>query len=189
MLEGQAWFEVCDGLVDEGGEVGVGVVGDGGAGCHGGAHDGAGDGADGEVVGAAAGAFGHGAGEELHGLGELVEHGGAQPGNGEGERDPFFLLGALLGGQAGEGRGERGAQGRDRGQVRGLGVECLDEQRVVVVAQYQVFLGGEVAEERGLGDVGGGDDLLDGGGVVALLAEQAERAGLAGPGWWLSRSW
>ena len=74
-----------------------------------------------------ASALGHGAANELGGLGDLVEHGGAQPRDGEGERDPLSELGSLLGSQAGEGRGERGAQGRDRGQVRGLGPECLDE--------------------------------------------------------------
>ena len=78
-----------DGLVDEGGEVGVRVVAGGGGDRHGGAYDGAGDGADGEVVGAAPGPLGHGASQQLHGLGELVEHCGAQPGDGEDERDPL----------------------------------------------------------------------------------------------------
>jgi hypothetical protein len=59
---------VSDGLVDEGGEVGVGVIGDGGAGRHGGAHNGAGDGAD----GCRARARWTGSGEPVPGLKVLI---------------------------------------------------------------------------------------------------------------------
>jgi len=174
---------VREGLVNEGGQVRVRVLGDGGGHRHGGPDDGTSDGADGEVVGPPSGAFGHGSGEQLRGLGDLVEHGRAQPGDGEGEGDPLLLVGALLCGQAGEGRGERGAQGRDRGQLGRLRLECLDEHRVVFVVEDQVLLRREVAEEGGLRDVGGLDDLLDRGGVIALLTEQAQGARLdRGPG-------
>jgi len=174
---------VRDGLVNERGQVSVRVLGDGGGHRHGGPDDGASDGTDGEVVGASSGAFGHGAGKQLHGLGDLVEHGRAQPGDGEGEGDALLLLGTLLCGQAGEGHGERRAQGRDRGQLGRLGVECRDEPRVIFVVEDQVLLRGEVAEEGGLRDIGGLDDLLDRGGVIALLTEQAQGAGLdRGPG-------
>lgn len=51
-------------------------------------------------------------------------------------------------------------------------VECLDDQGIEVVLEDDALLGGEVAEERRLGDFRGVDDLFDGRGLVALVAEQ-----------------
>ena len=58
-----------------------------------------------------------------------------------------------------------------RGQVRWLRLVRPDHQRIEVVLDHHVFFGREVPEEGGLGDISGFDDLLDGGGVVTLLAE------------------
>src|ERR1700684_1978686 len=59
-----------------------------------------------------------------------------------------------------------------------LAAESLDDQRVHAVEQHDVGLGGEVPEERALGDPGLLDDLGYGGRVVALLVEQAEGVSL-----------
>src|SRR5262249_8672702 len=59
---------------------------------------------------------------------------------------------------------------------RGLGDEAGD-QGVVAIGQGHVLFGGEVAEERHVRDAGRGRDLLDGGGVVSLHAEQPQCGG------------
>src|SRR5690606_3476694 len=51
---------------------------------------------------------------------------------------------------------------------------------VVLDGQDDLVLGGEVAEQRPLRDADGGGDLLGGGGVEAVCAEQVERGGYQG---------
>ena len=65
----------------------------------------------------------------------------------------------------------RGA-GRALGDVRlELGQPCL------AAGEHEVLLGGEVVEDRLLGDVGGRGDLGDRDGVEAALGEQTARGG------------
>jgi len=70
-------------------------------------------------------------------------------------------------------RPERGDDGRARRPV----ADALDERRQpgVAGAEDEVLLGGEVVEDRLLGDVGRVRDLLDGHRVEPALAEQAHR--------------
>src|SRR5215471_14747587 len=74
-----------------------------------------------------------------------------------------------------EGGADRGAQGGDRPHVRRLGQEHIHPQQFHVDLQDDVFLGGEIAEERARGHLGGLGDLLHRGLVVPLLTEKPER--------------
>ncbi len=56
--------------------------------------------------------------------------------------------------------------------VGGAGEQGVDHRRVVLVGEDEVLLGGEVPEEGGRGDLGGGRDLVDRGVLVALLGDQ-----------------
>src|SRR5690606_22054518 len=62
------------------------------------------------------------------------------------------------------------------------GADLLQEGALDVVldGQDDLVLGGEVAEQRPLRDADGGGDLLGGGGVEAVCAEQVERGGYQG---------
>src|ERR1019366_7716454 len=78
---------------------------------------------------------------------------------------------------------ERAADRLDRAEAGWLGAERLDDERVVVVGEDEVLFGGEVAEAGGRHDLGRLGDLLDRGGLVALLAEQPQGLVLdGGPG-------
>src|SRR5699024_196566 len=61
--------------------------------------------------------------------------------------------------------------------------ELAHDHLVQVVGDHHLLFGLEVPEERGVRDLGGPGDLVDGGAVVALLGEQPHRRGPeTGPG-------
>ena len=89
----------------------------------------------------------------------------------------------LVCGQAPEHRAEGAPECGEWTQLRGLGAEVGDQERVVAVVQDHVLFGREVAEERRLGNLSLRGDLIHGGGVIALALEQVQRRRLdRGPG-------
>ena len=123
----------------------------------------------------APGPLGHRLGHHRDRPGELVHRPRPDLRHGQGEPDGLMKDVHVGGGVGVEHLPAGRADGGDRAQVRWLLLERLDHPDVHVVLQDQVFLGREVPEERARRHLGRRGDLLHGGGLVALLAEQPER--------------
>jgi signal transduction histidine kinase/HAMP domain-containing protein len=137
--------------------------------------DGPGERLDLEVACGLPGPVGHRLRDDLGGPGEFRQHPGPDSGHGNGHIHGLPQLRKFPRSHAVEGGAHCGAQGGDRPHVRRLGQEHIHPQQFHVVLQDGVFLGGEVAEERARGHLGGLGDLLHRGRVVSLLAEKPER--------------
>jgi hypothetical protein len=131
------------------------------------------------IVGGAPGAVGEQAGQEFDGSAFLAgvtsfegRDGRDEPHTGEGQ--------VTVGFGGAHDRGHGGADGGGQGLVGGSRDDRGFEERGGVVVEHDVFLGGEVAVEGGGGGLGGLDDLLDGGVLVALGLEEAQGRGLDG---------
>ena len=116
--------------------------------------------------------------EQPHGPGELVEQGRAKRWGRQQEPDALTHVRLLRWRQPRQHVAECGSQRPDRARLDRLRPEDLDDERVELVPQNDVLLGGKVAEERAVRDLRRLGDLAYGGRVVPLLAEQPQRVPL-----------
>ncbi len=137
--------------------------------------DSAGEHLDREVAGGPARPVGDRLRDDLAGPGELLQHPGPYGWDRHRQFHGLAQLRQVVRPQPGEGGAERGPHGGEGAEAGGLAPEDLHEEQVHVVLQDDVFLGGEIAEERARRHLGGLGDLLHRGGVVPLLAEKPER--------------
>ena len=112
------------------------------------ADDRAGRGADGQVIRRPPGPLGQGLADHGDGAGELVHGPGPDLGHGHGEGRGLPEQVEVGLGVGGEHFPASRPDGGDRGEPGRLPFECLDHAGVHVVLQHDVFLAGEVPEER-----------------------------------------